>query len=223
MDFRIEKASPSDAEAIAAVIQTCYETLKQKEWYIPDNADYIRDLLAPPQTYDETGNPVPQNSALPAPPQAYDETGNPVPQDSALPAPPQTYEETLPGKGLHGIAYKAISMDNGELAGIFTVAFPGDGPKSMGYDIGFCPEQCRQLAHMDSAAVLPQFRGFQLQYRLMAAAEEELRRMGFRYLAATVHPDNHASKGTMLRLGYLVMATKEKYNGNLRHIMLKAL
>ncbi|MCC8101465.1 MAG: GNAT family N-acetyltransferase [Clostridiales bacterium] len=203
MDFRIEKAAPSDAEAIAAVIQTCYDTLEQKEWYVPDNADYIRDLLASPQIYDETGNPVPQ--------------------DSALPTPPQAYKETLPGNALHGTAYKAISMDNSELAGIFTVAFPGDSPKNMGYDIGFCPEQCRRLAHMDSAAVLPKFRGFQLQYRLMTAAEEELRRMGFRYLAATVHPDNHASKGTMLRLGYQVMATKEKYNGTLRHIMLKTL
>ncbi|MCD8075730.1 MAG: GNAT family N-acetyltransferase [Lachnospiraceae bacterium] len=202
MEFRIEKAALSDAEAIAAVIQTCYDTLEQKEWYVPDDADYIRDLLAPPQTYDETGNPVPQASVFPVPPQAYD--------------------KMLPGKGLHGIAYKAISMDNGELAGVFTVAFPGDGPKSMGYDIGFCPEQCRRLAHMDSAAVLPKFRGFQLQYRLMAAAEEELRSMGFRYLAATVHPDNRASKGTMLRLGYQVMATKIKYNGALRHIMLKA-
>lgn len=64
MEFRIEKAALSDAEAIAAVIQTCYDTLEQKEWYVPDDADYIRDLLAPPQTYDETGNPVPQASVF---------------------------------------------------------------------------------------------------------------------------------------------------------------
>ncbi|MCD8396938.1 MAG: GNAT family N-acetyltransferase [Lachnospiraceae bacterium] len=183
MNFIIEKADQSDAEAIAAVIQACYEYLEHKEWYVPDNAEYIRDLLAPPQAYDET----------------------------------------LPGNGLHGIAYKAICAENNRLAGIFTVAFPDDEPKSMGHDIGFSLEQCRLLAHMDSAAVLPEFRGFRLQYRLMAAAEEELRGMGFHYLAATVHPENHASKDTMLRLGYQVMATKEKYNGNLRHIMLKAL
>ncbi|MCD8336720.1 MAG: GNAT family N-acetyltransferase [Lachnospiraceae bacterium] len=183
MDFRIEKANASDAEAIAAVIQKCYEKLEHKEWYIPDNADYLRDVLTPAQVYDET----------------------------------------LPGRGNRGMGYKAVSVDKGDLAGIFIAAFPGDSPKSMGYDIGFDPEQCRMLAHMDSAAVLPRFRGFRLQYRLMSAAEEDLRCMGFHYLAATVHPDNHASKGTMLRLGYQVMTTKEKYNGNLRDILLKSL
>ncbi|MCD8348146.1 MAG: GNAT family N-acetyltransferase [Lachnospiraceae bacterium] len=183
MNFQIEKAVPSDAAAIASVIQNCYESMKHKEWYLPDDAEYVRDLLEPVRIFDER----------------------------------------VPGRGSHGIAYKAISAKDHRLAGIFMAAFPGDSPKSMGYDIGFTPEQCRLLAHMDSAAVLPEFRGFQLQYRLMAAAEEELRGMGFHYLTATVHPDNHASKGTMLRLGYQVMATKEKYNGNLRNIMLKTL
>ena len=76
---------------------------------------------------------------------------------------------------------------------------------------------------MDTAAVLPEYRGQKLQYRLMQMAEEELKKEGLRYLMCTVHPQNRYSRENVLRQGYEVAATKEKYGGYLRDILLKRL
>ncbi len=76
---------------------------------------------------------------------------------------------------------------------------------------------------MDSAAVLPAFRGFHLQRRLMKTAEEELQREGFRYLCCTVHPDNKSSLQSVLSQGYRIAKTCEKYGGFPRHILIREL
>lgn len=46
MEFRIEKATVEEAEQIAALIEEVYETMPQKEWYVPDNAEYTNAMLA---------------------------------------------------------------------------------------------------------------------------------------------------------------------------------
>lgn len=122
-----------------------------------------------------------------------------------------------------GIGYMALNMENNEIAGIFMVTFPGDSKENLGNDIGFSREQRLLSAHMDSAAVLPQYRGHHLQYRLMQEAEKDLRALGFRYLLCTIHPDNRYSKNNALRQGYCVMKTTEKYGGYLRDVLMKEL
>ncbi len=122
-----------------------------------------------------------------------------------------------------GMGYKATECQTGALAGVFTVFLPGESKENMGHDIGLSPQQCALTAHMDTAAVLLTYRGHHLQFQMMAEAEQDLYGLGYRYLMATVHPDNHASRNTMLRLGYQVMTTKEKYGGCLRNVMLKSL
>ncbi len=119
------------------------------------------------------------------------------------------------------VTYKALESRTGEMAGILNAYLPGDSGENMGHDVGFSLEQCRLSAHMDTMAVLPEYRGHHLQYQMLLRAERDLYDLGCRYFFATVHPDNHASKNTMLRLGYKEMATKEKYGGYLRNIMLK--
>lgn len=122
-----------------------------------------------------------------------------------------------------GIGYKAVEVDTGRTAGLFMVALPGLGQDNLGYDIGFSSEQILETAVMDSAAILPEYRGHHLQYRLMQTAEAELRARGYRYLTSTVHPENHSSHNTLTRQGYQVAARKEKYGGLLRDILLKEL
>lgn len=117
------------------------------------------------------------------------------------------------------------------LAAFFVVDFPGvrelAGRKStqtgenLGVEAGFDEEKRLLVAHMDSVAVDPEFRGHHLQGRLVEAAERELSGRMQKFLMCTVHPDNHASLHTMERHGYRVIATKEKYGGTLRHILLK--
>ncbi len=122
-----------------------------------------------------------------------------------------------------GIGYKAVDETTGNTAGLFMVSLPGLGKANLGYDVGFTEEQILKTAVMDSAAILPEYRGHHLQYRLMQTAEAELKELGYRYLTSTVHPGNHASHNTLTRQGYRVVATKEKYGGLIRDILLKEL
>lgn len=108
-----------------------------------------------------------------------------------------------------------------EIAAFFIVAFPEAGENNLGQELQLLENQLLLTAHMDSAAVLPQYRGHHLQGRLLEAAEQELCHYPHQYLFATVHPENHASLNTMLRHDYVIIATKEKYHGRLRHILYK--
>ncbi|HBG12936.1 MAG TPA: hypothetical protein DDX68_16840 [Clostridium sp.] len=58
---------------------------------------------------------------------------------------------------------------------------------------------------------------------MMKTAEEELRKQGYRYLMCTVHPENRYSKNNIIKQGYQVVLTKEKYGGYVRDILLKKL
>lgn len=122
-----------------------------------------------------------------------------------------------------GIGYKAVDTSTGAIAGLFMVALPGLGDGNLGYDAGFTEAQLMKTAIMDSAAILPEYRGHHLQYRLMQTAEAELKKLGYRYLMCTVHPDNHASHNTVTRQGYRVVTTKQKYGTLIRDILLKEL
>ena len=108
-------------------------------------------------------------------------------------------------------------------AGGFVVDIPGESEHNLGWDIGFDLEQRRRVVHMDTAVVAEGWRGLGLQHRLMQACEKELSHRGWEYLLATVHPDNIYSLNNARKGGYEVMATKEKYGGKLRHIMMKKL
>jgi ribosomal protein S18 acetylase RimI-like enzyme len=121
----------------------------------------------------------------------------------------------------NGIGYKAIVKDSGILAGIFLATFPGKQEENLGWDIGLPEEELEQVAHMESIAILSEYRGHGLQYSLMQTAEEELRQRGYRYLMCTIHPDNVYSKNNAIRQGYEVVMTKEKYGGFIRDILLK--
>ncbi len=123
----------------------------------------------------------------------------------------------------NGIAwgYTAVETESGALAGVFTVVFPETSPANLGRDVGLPEEALPLVAHMDTAAIVPAYRGYGLQKRMMEYAEEELRQAGYRYLCCTAHPQNKYSKNNILAEGYRVAATKEKYGGFLRDIFVK--
>lgn len=122
-----------------------------------------------------------------------------------------------------GLLYLAVDTASGEAGGMFFAVIPGMDPENLGYDIGMKETDLDQVALMDTAAVLPEFRGYNLQYRMMQAAEQDLQKMGYRYLMCTVHPENRFSRENVERQGYRKMMTKEKYGGYLRDIWLKEL
>lgn len=119
--------------------------------------------------------------------------------------------------------FTLLWKEKGETVGFLLVHLPGDGEENLGRDGEVPPEELCRVAHMESAAVLPRFQGNGLQKKLVAAAEELLRRRGIRYAFSTVHPENAPSLRSMRAQGYEIVQTKEKYGGKLRHILGKEL
>lgn len=120
-----------------------------------------------------------------------------------------------------GLGFQALEEETGRLAGVFLTEFPGREDGSLGRDIGLADEELNLVAHMDTVAILPEYRGNHLQYQLMQTAEVYLQQMGYHYLMCTVHPDNVYSKGNMKKQGYEVVKTTVKYGGYQRDILLK--
>ena len=109
------------------------------------------------------------------------------------------------------------------IAGSLTVRFPGDSEDNLGYDIGLSKEERAMVVHMDSAVVLPEFRGNHLQGEMLKFAEEHIDTGRYRFLLTTIAPHNIPSQSTFLRAGYREVLVKEKYGGLMRSILLKKL
>lgn len=120
-----------------------------------------------------------------------------------------------------GTAYTAVVKETGAIAGVFMVTFPGNSSDNLGIDAGLPKDELLKVAHMDSAAVLPAYRGNHLQKKLMLAAENDLKKSGYQYLCCTIHPDNRYSLNSALSLGYQIITTCEKYGGYIRAVLMK--
>lgn len=115
----------------------------------------------------------------------------------------------------------AAEDEAGQMAAFFLVDYPEGREDNLGLDLEFQKSELMRVAHMDTVAVLPEYRGHGLMAGLLEAAERELEQTSYEHLMATVHPDNRFSLDNMLGHGYRVMLTKKKYGGVLRHILYK--
>ena len=124
-----------------------------------------------------------------------------------------------------GFILKAVTKDRQgreQLAGFFMVDFPGLMEKNLGHYIGLGQEDLLRVAHMDSVAILAEYRGYGLQLQFIRKAEEILQaETEYRILMATVHPDNIYSLRNVKQLGYEVAAEADMYGGYRRYIMKK--
>lgn len=118
-----------------------------------------------------------------------------------------------------GFTLKAVVDD--ETAGFLTVRFPGDDSDNLGDYINLPKEEKQYVAHMESAAVLPSYRGMGIQKKLMVQGEEFVRKTEYKYLMGTAHPDNVFSVNNFLKLEYEIVAEDEKYGGYPRYVFLK--
>ena len=135
---------------------------------------------------------------------------------------------------LYGQGFGVVACDfNEKIVGNLLVKYPGLTDENLGYDIfGDSCQECdiplstetlMQVLHMDSASVLPTHRSHGLERQMIAYAESKVDTSKYRDLLATVAPENTASLKSLLRLGYRVITTKEKYGKLMRCIMMKAL
>ncbi|MCR5790044.1 MAG: tRNA (adenosine(37)-N6)-dimethylallyltransferase MiaA, partial [Lachnospiraceae bacterium] len=92
-----------------------------------------------------------------------------------------------------GYAVVACDEESGRIAASLICQYPGRDPSNLGNDIGLSEEECDRVLHMESAVVLPAYRGQHLEKRLLEYAEERADRSRTGYLMATVSPHNPAS------------------------------
>lgn len=118
-----------------------------------------------------------------------------------------------------GFVLKAIV--DGEMAGFLVVRFPKNEADNLGSYADLPEKEMQYVAHMESAAVLPAYRGMGIQKKLMEEGEELVRKSGYRYLMGTAHPENTFSVHNFQKLGYEIIAEDRKYGGYPRYIFLK--
>jgi len=111
--------------------------------------------------------------------------------------------------------------EDAEIVGVFLVRYPGLDEDNLGRDIGMKQEQLNQVVHMESAVVLPQYRGRGLQQAMLKYAEQVIDKSKYKYFCATVSPDNPWSYHVFEKNGYQLKITKEKYAGLMRRIYIK--
>jgi len=77
---------------------------------------------------------------------------------------------------------------------------------------------------LDTLCVLPQYRGNQLQIKLMLICEYLYLQMGYKYMLSTVSPMNYHSIQNYLGLNYIIfdlqeLYANEKYNAVMRYLV----
>lgn len=121
----------------------------------------------------------------------------------------------------NGFVIVAEDRKNG-VVGFAMIDSPGMDARNLGTYLGLEGEALLQVAHVDSVAVLPEYRGLHLQERMIRAAEEQLDQMPqYRCRLCTVHPDNVYSRRNLERCGYQFLTTAQKYGGLPRCILYK--
>ena len=114
--------------------------------------------------------------------------------------------------------FTLVAEEDGTICGFFLVDLPGLSEDNLGYDLGFTQEQLLDTAIMESAAVLPAYRGKGIMGALFRKAVE-LTEGEYTYLLGTVQPDNYPSRRNFEKCGFRCLEIKEKYGGKLRCIM----
>ena len=181
--YHLRLATPEDAYAICTIMDTCFQALEHKEYFICDDFDYVTQVLQ--------------------------------------------------GQGFGVVACHST----GQIVGNLLITYPGLKEDNLGYDVFpkkespsasstlplLSEEHLNRVLHMDSCSVLPMHRGHGLEGKMIAFAETLINTSQHRYSFATVAPKNTASLKTLEKCGYRIMVTKEKYNGYIRHVMMKEL
>ncbi len=123
---------------------------------------------------------------------------------------------------IHGFVVMAY-CNNEKFAGCLIVRFPGYDNDNLGKDTGLSDAQQLRVAHMESVVVLDKYRGNNLQYEMMKYAEKNIDTNKYRYILATVSPDNIYSRTNLIKCGYRFVLNKVKYGELSRDIYMKIL
>ncbi|WP_353892832.1 GNAT family N-acetyltransferase [Proteinivorax hydrogeniformans] len=102
-----------------------------------------------------------------------------------------------------------------------TLLFPKFDKENLGYDLEFAKEELPFVAHVDSIAVHPKYRGLGLQTFIGNYLGSIAKNQGFKHLMSTVSPDNFHSINNVFKQGYKIKKLTSKYGGKKRYIFYK--
>ena len=109
-----------------------------------------------------------------------------------------------------------------KIVAFLIVRYPMFSEDNLGYYLpNVTDEMLTKVAHIESVAVLPEFRGYKLQKRLLETAEKIEKEKNIKYLMATVHPDNIYSMKNFEEEEFLCLLETKKYGGLRRNILVK--
>ena len=203
--YSLRLATLEEAYKIWSVMDTCYQALKHKEYFICDDLDYVKDILS------GHGFGI----------VACEHSGKIV--GNLLVKYPGLGEENLGYDVFVSCNQKTSSPSSFSLKNSIPRKSSEAGCESVLSDIPLTSENLNQVVHMDSASVHPKHRGHGLESKMIAFAETLIDTSKYRYSFATVAPENVASLKSLEKNGYQVMVIKEKYNGMLRCVTMKKL
>ncbi len=131
------------------------------------------------------------------------------------PSPRHVFEESLSDNGLVIGCYVANT-----LIGFRSIWYPGIRSENLGKEIGInSVEQLNQVAHLERACVLPDYRGNKLQICMTNNAVKLAReKRFFRYLFSTVAPLNYASMQDKFASNMVIVRLLKKYEDYYRYI-----
>ena len=114
-----------------------------------------------------------------------------------------------------------VENDDFEVVAFLVVRYPRSAPDNLGEYISDIFTETDAVAHMETVAVLPEYRGHQLQVKLLEQAELMLDG-GIKYSMCTVHPQNFASLGSFTKCKYkIIHDVDNKYKDLPRCVMMK--
>lgn len=119
-----------------------------------------------------------------------------------------------------GFAVVACNYEQ-KIVGSFVIRYPAEAEDNLGLDIDLPDDELGKVVHMESAVVLPEYRGNHLQRKMLAFAETLIDKNKYCHFLATASPSNPASCKTFENSGYTSVLTKEKYGGLIRNIYRK--
>lgn len=109
-----------------------------------------------------------------------------------------------------------------KIVAFLVIRYPMLSDDNLGYYLPhIMDEVLTKVAHIESIAVLPDFRGHKLQKKLLQMAEQIEKEKHTKYLMATVHPDNIYSMRNFSDQGFVCLLETKKYGGLRRNILLK--
>ncbi len=103
------------------------------------------------------------------------------------------------------------------------IVIPGAGQDNLGNDIDLPEDELESVAHLQAAAVHPDYRGNGLQKLMGEAHLKVIEEMGFANVLCTVSPRNPVSLRNILDNGFVIKGLRPKFWGVWRYIMYRDL